>query len=70
VLLLYSDGIPEAINSQEEMFGYERLADALRLWGGAPARDIIRGIRQELERFTQDVPQADDITLVVCRIAG
>jgi serine phosphatase RsbU (regulator of sigma subunit) len=52
------------------MFGYERLAQALRLWGGAPAQDVIRGIRQELERFTQGTPQSDDVTLVVCRIVG
>jgi sigma-B regulation protein RsbU (phosphoserine phosphatase) len=70
VLLMYTDGVPEAANPQEEMFGYERLAHALRLWGGAPARDIIRGIRQELERFTQSASQPDDVTLVVCRIAG
>jgi sigma-B regulation protein RsbU (phosphoserine phosphatase) len=70
VLLLYTDGVPEAINRQEEMFGYDRLADALRTWGSAPAMDIIRGIRQELERFTQDTSLADDVTLVVCRIAG
>ncbi len=70
VLLLYTDGVPEAFNSQDEMFGYERLAQALRLWGGAPAQDVIRGIRQELESFTQGVPQSDDVTLVVCRITG
>jgi sigma-B regulation protein RsbU (phosphoserine phosphatase) len=70
VLLLYTDGVPEAMNAQEEMFGYERLAHALRLWGGAPAMDIIRGIRQELERFTQSASQSDDVTLVVCRIVG
>jgi sigma-B regulation protein RsbU (phosphoserine phosphatase) len=70
VLLLYTDGVPEAANAQDEMFGYERLAHALRLWGGAPARDIIRGIRQELERFTQSASQPDDVTLVVCRIVG
>ncbi len=70
LLLLYTDGVPEAFNHQDEMFGYERLAQALRLWGGAPAQDVIRGIRQELERFTQGTPQSDDVTLVVCRIVG
>jgi sigma-B regulation protein RsbU (phosphoserine phosphatase) len=70
VIMLYTDGVPEAINRQDEMFGYERLAQALRNWGGAPARDMIRGIRQELERFTQGVSQTDDVTLVVCRIAA
>jgi len=68
VLLLYTDGVPEAINGQGEQFGYERLAQTLRGWGGASAREVIQGIRQELDSFIQGGPLTDDVTLVVAKI--
>jgi len=68
VLLLYTDGVPEAINGQGEQFGYERLAQTLRGLGGASPREVIQGIRQELDSFTQGGPLTDDVTLVVAKI--
>lgn len=69
VLLLYTDGVPEAVNLQGEQFGYERLAQSLRGWGNSSAREVIQGIRQELDSFTQGGPLTDDVTLVVAKIA-
>ena len=70
VLVLYTDGVTEAMNSANEMFGPERLEQAVRSWADRPVKEIIQGIRQEVTEFTRKEAQEDDITILVCRISG
>ena len=67
VLLIYSDGVTEAININEEEFGEERLEVLVRDNLGASSTDLIETIISEVRMFTDDSPQFDDITLVVLR---
>lgn len=67
VLLLYSDGVTDAINALEEPFGEERLVQVLVDHAGQSAHAIIRGILDALDSFAQDATQYDDVTLVVIR---
>lgn len=70
VLLLYTDGIVEAVNpAGTEQFGYDRLLELLRLQEGLPANELMQKIRQSLNEFTQGALPADDLTLVVCRVS-
>jgi sigma-B regulation protein RsbU (phosphoserine phosphatase) len=69
ILLLYTDGIVEALNPQgTEQFGYDRLLEVVRLNEGLPTNGLIQKIWQTLNDFTQDSLLADDITLVVCKV--
>lgn len=68
VLVLYTDGVTEAMNPVNDMFGPERLESAVRRWSGRPVKEIIQGIRQELTEYTGKEAQVDDITILVCRI--
>jgi sigma-B regulation protein RsbU (phosphoserine phosphatase) len=68
ILALYTDGVTEAMNSANEMFGQERLEQAVRGWSDRPVKEIIQGIRQEVTEFTHKEAQVDDITILVCRI--
>ena len=70
ILLLYTDGVTEAINHQFEEFGTKRLADFFHQLSHQPARDLVHALRDELQRFTEGLPLADDTTIVVCRING
>ncbi len=63
--LLYTDGVTEAQNAAGDFFDVHRLATVLRESAGLSATDIRRALLAELDRFTGDVAQADDITLVV-----
>lgn len=65
VLALYTDGIIDAQNAHGESFGKERLLRALRANAGRSARDIQDAVMAEVHEFVDDVPQFDDITLVV-----
>lgn len=61
-LLLFSDGVVEAVNEQEHAFGEERLLACLN--GGEDLSNLIPAIEQSLAQFCEDVPQADDQSLV------
>ncbi len=68
ILVMYTDGVTEAINRNEVMFGDERLRDAVRESATLPAAGIVREIRDRVNRFCGDMPQFDDMTIVVLKV--
>ena len=69
VLALYTDGVTEALNDQEEEFGVPRLEQVIRANLARPADEIVEAIQQALEVYTGDVLPFDDVTLVVLKRA-
>ena len=67
-LVLYTDGITEAINAQRKEFGHERLGELVLKHANLPAGEIISMLRQELAEYTDSLPPVDDITMVVCKV--
>lgn len=67
LLLLYTDGVSEAMNEQEEMFGEKRLADLLCRHRDRSAKEITQIILEEVQTFNTRADQSDDKTLVVIR---
>jgi len=67
ILLVYSDGITEAMNSSEEEFGEQRLLQALQRAQAHTAETIINFILEEVRHFAAGSSQADDMTLVVIK---
>ena len=63
-LLLYSDGVTEAQNAGGELFGEQRLLDALGNSNGDNAERLIRRVRTSLADYAADADVADDITLL------
>jgi serine phosphatase RsbU (regulator of sigma subunit) len=61
-LLLYTDGLDEAHNTEQQLFGLERVSEVLARATGA--KDAIAQLRQELARFVGTEPQSDDLTLL------
>jgi len=69
MLLMLSDGIVEAMNDQREMFGFERLAQALGDIGpDADAHRALMTVVEAVRRHYGTIEQQDDITLVVVRV--
>jgi len=64
-LVLYTDGIPEAQNRQEEFFGEERLLGIVQSSLGRSAQDMQDALLAGVHRFMGDASQFDDITLMV-----
>lgn len=69
-LLLYTDGVTEAIDVDERCYGDERLHDLLEHMGDEAPADIIERVRQDVAAFADKAEQADDITILALRYEG
>ena len=67
IIVMYTDGVTESINTQEELFGEERLNAVIRKNAGLSATEILEKILQAVREYTVDMPQFDDITLLVIK---
>ena len=65
IIAFYSDGIPEAKNSKDEDFGYERFENIILHNRNKTLDEISNAIMKEVTLFTKDHSQHDDITLVL-----
>lgn len=65
VLVLYTDGITEAQNTRRALFGEDRLLEAVTENLGHLAQEIQDTVLAEVQRFSGDTPQSDDIALLV-----
>ena len=68
ILALYTDGVTESFNEDEEEFGEERLIEALRRHKKLPAHEMVKAIVNEVQTFTcPERGQYDDITVIVAK---
>lgn len=63
-LYLYTDGVTEATNSHEELFGDERLQNALNEYMDLPVEQFLPKIKECIDAFVGDADQFDDITML------
>jgi sigma-B regulation protein RsbU (phosphoserine phosphatase) len=64
LLFLYTDGVVDAQNPQQEPFGSGRLLEAVQANQGRTAQEMQDDLLSRLQRFIGDAPQFDDITLM------
>ena len=63
-LLLYTDGVTEAVDGPGGFYGEQRLENLVRNATRADPAALIRLVIEDVERFSQGEPQADDITML------
>ena len=63
-LFVYTDGVTEATNAQNELYGEERLLAALQKTVGLSSKKILAEVRKDIDGFVQNAPQFDDITML------
>lgn len=68
VLLLYTDGLTEAINGQQQEFGPERLAELACRQIGLPVKDLVQTLRHALHQYTGHESLADDTTIIATKV--
>ncbi len=66
-LFIYSDGIPEATNSSDEMYGTDRMISALNQESDSDPEVVIKRVESDVRTFYGEAPQFDDITMVSFR---
>ncbi|MBR5094920.1 MAG: PP2C family protein-serine/threonine phosphatase [Oscillospiraceae bacterium] len=69
-LFVYTDGVPEAANGQNELFGAERMLAALNRDPDAQPEQVLRNVTEDIEGFVDGAEQFDDITMLCFRYAG
>ena len=69
-LFLYTDGVTEAQNREEELYGEPRLRDALQRAPKDDVAEMIHCIRAEVTRHANGAPQSDDVTMVAIKYRG
>ena len=69
-LFLYTDGVTEAMNSNQELFGNERTRASLADLRQRDCAGIVDGITAGLARFVDGAEQSDDITMLIVRFFG
>ena len=66
-LLLYTDGVTEAINVNNEEYGEKRLEDTLKDVTQGSCQQIINTVKDNVKVFTGEAEQSDDITLLAIK---
>jgi len=66
-LVLFSDGVTEAADLEDQMFGIPRLSEALAGQHEAPLDELQKRVVDSVENFARGASQADDITLLFIR---
>ena len=69
-LMIYTDGVTDAIDTGGAMFGTERLVESVSLSASFDADSLTRGVFSTVEEFSRGAPQADDITVLTVRYLG
>jgi sigma-B regulation protein RsbU (phosphoserine phosphatase) len=69
-IFLYTDGVTEAMDRNEALFSDERLVRDLGPLHGKAPEEVVAGIMDRVKAFSEGVPQADDITILVLRFHG
>ena len=69
-MFVYTDGVPEATNMAQELFGEERMLKTLNRNPDAGPEEIIRFMHKAVDRFAGGAPQFDDITMLAIKYFG
>ncbi len=69
-LFLYTDGVTEATDSNNELFNNDRLIEALKKSGDMKTADICSFVKNEIDSFVKEAPQFDDITMLAVKYNG
>ena len=68
-LFLYTDGVPEATDANKELFGTQRMLDALNSHNGSPA-EVLCGVQNSVNEFVATAEQFDDLTMLCLEYKG
>lgn len=70
VFFLYTDGVTEAMNPDNELYSEARLKEALAKLTEKSVTEIVNAVREEISRHARQAPQSDDITMLVLKYKG
>lgn len=69
-IFVYTDGVAEATDKDNQLFGTERTLEALNTSSDASPKEILKNVRGAVDGFVKDAPQFDDLTMLCLRYNG
>ena len=69
-IIMYTDGITEAMNQEEELYGEERLLNIIKLNDSNDIKYLQNSIKENVREFTNNFPQSDDMTMLTFKYNG
>ena len=69
-LFVYTDGVAEATSAEKELFGTERMIDALNTDPKAAPQEILKNVRASVDGFVKEAEQFDDLTMLCVEYKG
>ncbi len=69
-LFMYTDGLPEATNAEDERFELEGMMSAINRHKDADTHELLSAMKKEVDAFVKEAPQFDDLTMLVIRYFG
>ena len=69
-LFVYTDGVAEATNARDELYGTDRMIEALNEEPEASPEEVLVAVKSSVDRFVADAPQFDDLTMLCLRYNG
>ncbi len=69
-LFLYTDGVREAQNKDDVLYGMDRIKNSLNQYSDLPVKDIISSIKKDVDEYAGEMEQFDDITMVCIKYDG
>ena len=69
-LFLYTDGVPEATDAEKQMFGTDRMLEALNKEPDAPPKKILENVKNAVDDFVREAEQFDDLTMLCIQYNG
>ncbi len=70
MLFMYTDGVTEATNAHNELFGEERLVESLNRNADLEPLELLTAVRRDVDAFVGDAPQFDDLTMLAVLYRG
>jgi serine phosphatase RsbU (regulator of sigma subunit) len=70
MLFLYTDGVTEAVNNENQLFGEQSLLETANYYPDLPLKEFTLTIKGEIDSFAEGAEQADDITMLTLRYKG
>jgi serine phosphatase RsbU (regulator of sigma subunit) len=67
-VVFYTDGIVEAMNKKEEIYGFERLQEVIKTSKASKAEALMNDIITSVSDFTGNAPQHDDLTMIIVSV--
>jgi sigma-B regulation protein RsbU (phosphoserine phosphatase) len=69
-IFLYTDGVTEASDSNNQLYSETRLLQALTRAGAGDTTSLVMAVQEDIDAFVHEAPQADDITMLAIKFMG